>query len=402
MAKVLLVILVFSLGANAQTAIQAGLADGLFDNAQYADAAAAFAALPELEKTARVWNRLGMSYHMNNQPREAEAAYKRAIRVDETYAPSYNNLAALYYFQQDYGDADEEFRNAAERDAASEVIRRNLRAARYARENNRPARARAAELVSQRPLLLMERSNDYLTIATLLPQQAFDDALNFERRADAFLARKMYEDAVIEYRKSIALDRYNASVVVKLGIAYHQSQKVKEADEQYREALKLNPHYVQALNNRGTVEYSKRNFSGALDQYRKALRLQPESPTVLLNIGACLFEMGPSRYEEAALAYQTALSIDPGLFERVAVAGAGTLIQMQQRSNPMMNFYLARIFAERGQADLAISYLYRAIESGFRDVQMLRDEQAFTVLAADERFARLLESMVAPEPNSEN
>ena len=93
MAKVLLVMLVFSLGVNAQTVTPVGVADDLFEKAQYAEAAAAFAAIPDLEKSAHVWNRLGMSYHLSNQPREAEAAYKRAIRLDETLAARAITLA---------------------------------------------------------------------------------------------------------------------------------------------------------------------------------------------------------------------------------------------------------------------------------------------------------------------
>ena len=53
----------------------------------------------------------------------------------------------------------------------------------------------------------------------------------------------------------VALDRYNASTLNRLGLVYHQSQKLKEAERYYREALKQNPYFLEVLNNIGTVEY---------------------------------------------------------------------------------------------------------------------------------------------------
>ena len=69
-----------------------------------------------------------------------------------------------------------------------------------------------------------------------MPPKDVETASNFERRGDAFLVRKMYDDAIIEYKKSIAIDKYNAAIVNRLGLTYHQSQKDPEAERQYREA----------------------------------------------------------------------------------------------------------------------------------------------------------------------
>ena len=197
----------------------------------------------------------------------------------------------------------------------------------------------------------------------------------------------MFDDAIIEYRKSIAIDRYNAVIVNRLGIAYHQNQKLNEAERQYREAVKLNPYYVEALNNLGSVEYSREQYSRALSQYNKALRIQPDSATILQNIAGCLFAM--ERYEEGTQMYQRALQINPKLFEPPA-GGAGTLVQAIQRVNPLQQFHLAKIFAGNGDKERALSYLYKAIEEGFQDLQLIREEPVFSILAEDERFVQLM------------
>jgi tetratricopeptide (TPR) repeat protein len=363
-----------------------------FDKAQYADAAAAFEKIPAAERTAAISNKLGMAYHLTNKLREAELAYKDAVRRDPKLSDAYNNLGALYYSRKNFGEAERQFRLALESDAESGVARKNLRATRYARENGRKARDSAIEAQKQKPLLIDEKVSDALTVLMLMPAKEIEEATSHEKRADSFMARKMYDDAVIEYRKAISIDKYNASTANRLGLAYHFSQKIKDAELNYREALKLNPYYIEALNNLGTIEYVRKNYERALDQYSRALKLRPMSSTILHNVGACLFAM--ERYEEGLLVYKKALSIDPQLFDHSS--GFGTIVQTTAHNDSMQSFYLAKMFAGAGDKDRAISLLYRAYESGFKDAQKVKTEPAFSGLLEDEKFQQLLAKMSTP------
>ncbi len=371
---------------------QATTGNEFYEKTQYLDAVTAYEQVLPPDRDGTLLNRLGVSYHMVNRPREAEAAFKAAMRVAPQESAAYNNLAALYYFQQKYGNAERELRRALERAPENTVLRRNLRAAKFARENSKKANDIAAGVVNEKPLLVQQRLNDLLEVVLLLPPTDVQQATLHEIRGDTFFARKLFDDAIIEYRRAIGLDRYNASVANRLGLAYHQNQKLKEAEQQYRQAMKLNPFYLEAINNLGSIEYAAGRFDRAMDQYRKALKIRPDSPTVLMNIGACLFAM--ERYDEGYLIYQRALQIDPKSFERTS--SAGTLIQTTQRNESMMSFYLAKVFAGSGDTDRAISYLYKAVEEGFKDIEKIRAEPSFAVFAADERFAKLLESLVTP------
>jgi hypothetical protein len=58
----------------------------------------------------------------------------------------------------------------------------------------------------------------------------------------------------------------------------------------------------------------------------------------------------------------------------------------------MQQYHLAKIFATQGDKDRALSLLFRAIEEGFRDLDMIRQEPAFGILAEDERFVQLMAS----------
>jgi Flp pilus assembly protein TadD len=389
MKRILLVFLLFGANAFAQTA------DELFLKGDYAQAATAIERLPDLEKTSARWNRLGISYHLLGKLKEAETAYERAKKADSTQAAPYNNLAALLYSQRRFGDADSEFRRAADRNSDNAILTENLHLARYARDNQRDARDSADRLSASRPTLLetlKADSGDFLAIVSLISPTLQADANQHTVRADVFVARKLFEDAVIEYKRALVIDRYNAAVANRLGVAYHNLRKMRDAEQQYREALRLRPNYLDAMNNLAVIDYLREDYAGALSRYKKALTLKPDSATLLRNMGACLFSL--ERHEEGMLAFQRALEINPDLFTPQS-SGVGASIQMSQHGTATLNFYMAKIFALRGENDLAISYLFKAVEFGFKDAKMIREEQAFKAFNADERFGKVLQAIAA-------
>jgi tetratricopeptide (TPR) repeat protein len=285
-----------------------------------------------------------------------------------------------------------------EKNPENSTMRLNLRAARYARENGKTARETASNIERENPVLIEKREGDLLQMQILMPKKDLEEASLHEKRGDSFFARKMYDDAVIEYRKSVALDRYNASTLNRLGLVYHQSQKLNDAEKFYREAVKQNPYFIEVINNIGTVEYTRQHYDVALGQYLKALKIRPESPTILLNMGQCLLDM--KRYEEAQKAIQHALEIDPRVFDKVS--GFGTLIQTSRRSDPMASFYYAKIYALKGDKERAISSLNRAIDEGFREFEKIKAEPAFLVLAQEEGFMKLMDRISSLTTSTEN
>jgi Flp pilus assembly protein TadD len=392
MKRLVLLLLLIASAAYAQSGPSG---DDMFVQGQYAQAAAAFERLPEAERTAARLNRLGMAYHLLGRFKEAELAYGRAIKADSDLASSRNNLGALWYSQKRFGEADSEFRRAADRNADHPILSENLHVARYARDNQRDARESADRLSATRPLLLetlTTENGDYLAVVSLIGPSAQADAAQHATRADIFVARKLFDDAVIEYKKSIAVDKYNYAILNKLGVAYHNLRKYRESEQQYREALRLRPNFLDSMNNLAVIDYLREDYEGAVARYKRALKFQPNSATLLRNMGASLASL--NRYDEAIEAYQQALIINPRLFDPLP-SGAGASIQMSQQNTAVLNFHFARLFAMRGELDLAISYLFKAVEYGFDDAKKIREEQAFKLLATDERFGRVLQTIAA-------
>ncbi|HLH30584.1 MAG TPA: tetratricopeptide repeat protein [Terriglobia bacterium] len=351
--------------------------------------------VPQQSDAAR-YNRQGISFHMGREFKAAETAYKNALKLQPDYADAINNLAVLYYSQRKFSDAEREIRRAVEKNPESPVIRLNLRAARYARENTRSSREVANEVAKQNPLLIEKQDGDLLQMQILMPAKDLEEATLHERRGDSYFARKLYDDAIAEYQKSIAIDRYNASTLNRLGLVYHQSQRMTDAERYYREALKQNPYFLEVLNNIGTVEYARQRYDSAISQYQKALKIRPDSPTVLLNMGFCLFEM--KRYDEGNKAIQQALQLDPKILEKAS--GFGTLIQTSRRGDPAVSFYFARIYAAQGEKERSISYLNRALDEGFMEVEKIKTDPIFKILADEEGYMKVLDRIASPTTSS--
>src|SRR5579872_2649892 len=84
------------------------------------------------QRDAVSYLREGITYHLSNQLKAAETAYKNALRLQPGNAEALNDLAALYYSQRKFSDADNQIRRAIEQSPDNAILRSNLRATRYA------------------------------------------------------------------------------------------------------------------------------------------------------------------------------------------------------------------------------------------------------------------------------
>lgn len=223
------------------------------------------------------------------------------------------------------------------------------------------------------------------------PEQTAE-AAQFAKRADLMLARKLFEDAAIEYQKGLAITPRDYVMQNKLGIAYHQMQSLEMAKKQYERARKINPKYHEAWNNLGTVHYSLKKYKKAVKDYKKALVINPESATTHHNLGAAYFAM--KKYDEGFASYAEAFRLDPTILDRISTRG--TIIRTAEVNQGIQNFYLAKLFVTNGQPEKALTYLLKALETGFTDYEKITKDPAFKVLAQDERLTRMISQQREP------
>jgi tetratricopeptide (TPR) repeat protein len=219
------------------------------------------------------------------------------------------------------------------------------------------------------------------------PQTVEREPLTPEMSGDIYLARKMYREAIDAFRTGSPKDPVLHN---KIGIAYHQLLQMKLALKEYETAVKLKPNYEEAINNIGTIYYAEKSYRRATSWFSRALKLAPEdskSAAVYVNLGSAWFSR--KNYERAQLAFQTAVHLDPEVFERHGNYG----VMMQERNieeRAKFHFYLARMYAKSGRNELAMQYLRKALEEGFRERQKVAEAPEFTPLRALPEFQALL------------
>jgi tetratricopeptide (TPR) repeat protein len=229
---------------------------------------------------------------------------------------------------------------------------------------------------------------------TVPPPEKVAEAFRLARRADSMMARKFFEDAVIGYNNALAITPGDHVLQNKLGIAYHQLQNLNLAKKQYERARKINPKYHEAWNNLGTVHYSLKKYGRAVKDYKKALGINSESATTHHNLGAAYFAM--KKYEEGFASYAEAFRLDPTILDRIS--SRGTIIRTAEVNQGIQNFYLAKLFVTNGQPEKALTYLLKALETGFSDYEKITKDPIFKVLAQDERLTRMISQKHAPAP----
>src|SRR6516162_11765152 len=114
--------------------------------------------------------------------------------------------------------------------------------------------------------------------------------LSLEERADIFMARKAYADAVDYYSRALRQSsQSDPTLWNKLGIAYQQQMDFNASRKAYKEAIRRRQNYPEAWNNLGTTFYLANKFSKSVRYYRKAIELNPDAASFHLNLGSAYY-----------------------------------------------------------------------------------------------------------------
>lgn len=222
---------------------------------------------------------------------------------------------------------------------------------------------------------------------SLLPVQDRSEPetnLALEKRADIYMARKMFREAIETYGK---VEPAAPVILNKLGICYQQQFDHREARKYYERAIKAKPDYAEAINNLGTLYYAQRSYRRATGLYKRALKLQPLSATMHINLGmAWLARHNDVEWQRHL---QVALQLDPEVFERRG--GHGVLVEERDTTErAKFDLYMARLYARRGKNDLALQYIRKALECGFKERNKLLVDQDFAAIRELPEFDELM------------
>jgi len=213
-----------------------------------------------------------------------------------------------------------------------------------------------------------------------------------EMRGDIFMARKEFPSAVTTYSQLLVIEPKNAEIMNKIGVAYQQLGDLDRSGRFYKRAMHANKDFASAVNNYGTVEYEKKHYGKAIGLYKKAIVLRPEMATLYSNLGYAYF--CNKEYLEAMTSFGKALAIDPTVFDRKA--SGGTVVQQRSTPDPgLFYFFVAKSFAQRGDAEHAAHYLKLARDDGYPNLLSAETDSAFAKVIKDPGVQEVLHASPA-------
>lgn len=125
----------------------------------------------------------------------------------------------------------------------------------------------------------------------------------------AHQSKGRYPKAIQCFEAVISKDPLQVNAYYNLGIAYFCTQSYALSLESLNNALKLNPLLLDAHYNKGVVYSQLKNHPLAIECYNRVIVSDPQYVLAHYNLGVCYFEL--LDYAQALLCYAKALEIDP-------------------------------------------------------------------------------------------
>lgn len=224
------------------------------------------------------------------------------------------------------------------------------------------------------------------TAEAAIPRSALTSAPRTEAQGDSFLARGRYVAAIDAYE---GVEPKTAAIYNKLGIASEHMRLNDQARRNFQSALKLDPKNSEVYNNMGTLAHAEGNYKLAEKCYKKAIKLNPKSADAQKNLGTLYYAHG--KYGKGDRAYRQAQAIDKTVFTRSGHAAIQATADNANRAD--MHYHLARSYAKAGSEQMALEYLRKAIDEGFKDKRRLLTDQEFATLWNKPAFMKLVEDL---------
>lgn len=224
-----------------------------------------------------------------NQPKNAVAAYQRAVQLKADHAGARNGLATAL---AEVGETD---RAIVEFEAS-------------------------AKLAPGNPLPLMGLARLYSgkkdfpkaleTYDRALKEQP-DYVLALLARGDIYLhVRREPARAVTDYSRAVKLAPQDAAAQFKLATAYHALRKLDDAARHYRAAIAADGTYALAYNNLAALGAErKQDLDGAVKAAKRAIELAPSVAAFQATLGLVYIARGD--LDSAISAYRAAAEMKP-------------------------------------------------------------------------------------------
>ncbi|XP_067392374.1 protein O-mannosyl-transferase TMTC1 isoform X3 [Emydura macquarii macquarii] len=208
---------------------------------------------------------LGRLYRSLGQNKEAEAWYKRALKVLRK-AEILSPLGALYYNTGRYEEALRVYREAAALQPSNKEIR----------------------LALAQVLAMMGQTKEAEKMTNRIVTEEVECLECYRLLSAIYSKQEHYTKALEAIDKALQLKPKDPKVISELfftkGNQLREQNLLDKAFESYKVSVELNPDQAQAWMNMGGIEHIKGDYVTARSYYEKALQLVPNSKLLKENL----------------------------------------------------------------------------------------------------------------------
>jgi tetratricopeptide (TPR) repeat protein len=275
------------------------------------------------EKSDRLWFELGHYLHYHEeQPADAEKAYKRAIDLKPHWPQAWTALGEVLNYLGRHEEAEHAQRTAIELDPENGTIWCNLATALHRLNRNDEAEAAYKQALNLDPKhgrswnafgsfwVNLERFDAAESAYRQATELAPDVPFAWANLASLLHHCQRFTEAETVCRQAIERGAANANIWGNLGeLLHHHLERTDEAEGAYRRAIEIGPeraHYWRGL---GAVLTYLNRYDEAEVALRKGIQLNPDDGGSWFYLGQVLQRL--DRNDEAEGAYRRAIEIHP-------------------------------------------------------------------------------------------
>ena len=137
--------------------------------------------------------------------------------------------------------------------------------------------------------------------------------LEYLNRGRDFLTAGLFDEAIGEFDRAIALDKGLAEAYFYRALAYSDKGDYDHAIADYTQTIRINPNRASAYYNRGLGYYYKNDYDRVIADLNEAIRIDPNDASAYYNRGLAYANKGD--FDRAIADYTRAIRIDPNYAE---------------------------------------------------------------------------------------
>jgi cytochrome c-type biogenesis protein CcmH/NrfG len=193
--------------------------------------------------------------------------------------------------------------------------------------------------------------------------------------AEAYLGAGRVSEARQTYYRALVLKEDNQTALAGLAGLLNDLGELEESYSYLQKLLRINPEHAVGWGILGDNLLKRGEYAEAEKAYRRALTIQPSALPVYLKLGEIAIKQ--KRYDEARSNFDT--------------------LERKSPNNPEVAFRRAGLEALTGNTDVALIWLEKSLQRGYRDYDSISSNREISSLWNNPRFVMLLGSYFPEE-----